>query len=153
MTAVAVAGRRRPGGPVALLLDDMTELRRLESVRRDFVANVSHELKTPVGALTLLAEAIQDASDDPEAVARFAARMQHEGNRLGRLVRELIDLSRVQGAEPMPGASRPGREIVDEAADRARLAAEQADIDLVARTEPGLLVRGNEGQLTMAMAT
>jgi two-component system sensor histidine kinase SenX3 len=64
---------------VALLLTDISEQRRLEAVRRDFVANVSHELKTPVGALTLLAEAVQDAAGDPDAVARFAARMQHEG--------------------------------------------------------------------------
>ena len=59
-------------GSVALLIEDVTEAHRLEAVRRDFVANVSHELKTPVGALTLLAEAVQDAADDPEAVARFA---------------------------------------------------------------------------------
>ena len=81
-------------GAVGLLLSDMSEQRRLEAVRRDFVANVSHELKTPVGALTLLAEAVQDAADDPEGVARFAARMQHEGTRLARLVQELMELSR-----------------------------------------------------------
>jgi two-component system, OmpR family, sensor histidine kinase SenX3 len=62
-------------GPVALVLTDVTEARRVEAVRRDFVANVGHELKTPVGALALLAEAVQDASDDPETVQRFAARM------------------------------------------------------------------------------
>ena len=84
------------------------------------MANVSHELKTPVGALTLLAEAVQDASDDPEAVARFAERMQREGARLGRLVRELIELSRVQGADPMPGATLVEvASVVSEAADRA----------------------------------
>ena len=89
---------------------DVTEARRLELVRRDFVANVSHELKTPVGALTLLAEAVQEAADDPEAVQHFAARMQREGSRLGRLVQELIELSRLQGAEPLPGQDAgPGR--------------------------------------------
>ena len=93
---------------VGLLLTDMSEQRRLEAVRRDFVANVSHELKTPVGALALLAEAVQEAADDPAAVARFAARMQHESTRLARLVQELMELSRVQGADPMPGASGGG---------------------------------------------
>ena len=101
---IAVAGRTVPlTGPdeqvfaVCLLLSDVSEQRRLEAVRRDFVANVSHELKTPVGALTLLAEAIQDAAHDPDAVSRFAARIQHEGSRLARLVAELMELSRVQG--------------------------------------------------------
>src|SRR4051794_35241956 len=89
-------------GPVALVLQDVTEARRVENVRRDFVANVGHELKTPVGALALLAEAMQDAADDPEAVQRFASRMAREADRLARLVREVIDLSRLQGAEPMP---------------------------------------------------
>ncbi len=138
---------------VALLLEDVTDARRLEAVRRDFVANVSHELKTPVGALTLLAEAVQDASDDPEAVARFAARMQREGVRLGRLVRELIELSRLQGAEPLPGpeAVQVGR-VLEEAAERSRLAADQAGIAVVTRSSDDLMVRGNEAQLTMAVA-
>ena len=96
---------------VVLRFSDVTETRRLDRVRRDFVANVSHELKTPVGALTLLAEAVQEAADDPEAVQRFAERMQREGSRLGRLVQELIELSRLQGAEPLPatdaGQRRP----------------------------------------------
>ena len=81
------------GDRVALLVDDMTETARLDAVRRDFVANVSHELKTPVGALSLLDEAIQDCGDDPEAVRRFADRMLRESGRLARLIQELIDLS------------------------------------------------------------
>jgi two-component system, OmpR family, sensor histidine kinase SenX3 len=141
-------------GAVGLMLADMSEHRRLEAVRRDFVANVSHELKTPVGALTLLAEAVQDAADDPEAVARFSARMQHEGTRLARLVQELMELSRVQGADPMPtGAEIDVGRLISEAADRARLPAEQSSIDLVVRrpVDP-LLVRGDEAQLTTAVA-
>jgi two-component system sensor histidine kinase SenX3 len=155
VTAVPLPSTDDPGrvGSVALLLDDITETRRLEAVRRDFVANVSHELKTPVGALTLLAEAVQDASDDPEAVQRFAGRMQYEGSRLGRLVRELIELSRLQGAEPLPGDNElPVDSILDEALDRTRLAAEQAGITVVMRCENGLIVRGNESQLAMAVA-
>jgi two-component system sensor histidine kinase SenX3 len=141
-------------GAVGLLLADMSEYRRLEAVRRDFVANVSHELKTPVGALTLLAEAVQDAADDPEAVARFAGRMQHEGTRLARLVQELTELSRVQGADPMPGAAEVDVELLlTEAADRARLAAEQHSITLDLRcADDTLAVRGNEAQLTTAVA-
>ena len=138
---------------VALLLSDVSEQRRLEAVRRDFVANVSHELKTPVGALTLLAEAVQDAADDAPTVARFANRMQHEGARLTRLVGELMELSRVQGVDPMPSATPVDvRVIVEEAADRAGLAAEQAGIELVVTAADGLLVRGNEAQLVTAVA-
>ena len=137
---------------VALLLDDVTEGRRLEAVRRDFVANVSHELKTPVGALTLLAEAVLDAADDPDAVQRFAGRMQHESARLGRLVRELIELSRLQGAEPLPGNDEVVvGALLDEAQDRTRLSAETAGISVVARYAEDLVVRGNESQLTMAI--
>ncbi|MGX7677596.1 sensor histidine kinase [Jatrophihabitans sp. DSM 45814] len=138
---------------VLLRFTDITESRRLERVRRDFVANVSHELKTPVGALTLLAEAVQDAADDPEAVQRFSHRMQREGARLGRLVQELIELSRLQGAEPLPGAHLVDVEhIVSEAVDRSRLLAEQSGITVVDRTEPYLQVRGNETQLTNALS-
>jgi two-component system, OmpR family, sensor histidine kinase SenX3 len=137
---------------VALMLDDVTEARRLEAVRRDFVANVSHELKTPIGALTLLAEAVQEASDDPETVSRFAERMQREGVRLGRLVRELIELSRLQGAEPLPGTDEvPVARVIEEAVDRTRLAAEQTSVHIVWRCEDGLTVRGNERQLAMAV--
>jgi two-component system, OmpR family, sensor histidine kinase SenX3 len=140
-------------GSVALLLADVSEQRRLEAVRRDFVANVSHELKTPVGALTLLAEAVQDAAGDPETVARFATRMQHEGARLGRLVRELIELSRIQGAEPMPGAvAIPVRAILAEASDRTHLTAESAGISVTVRVSDDLVVRGNVDQLVTAVS-
>ncbi len=138
---------------VCLMLIDVSESRRLEAVRRDFVANVSHELKTPVGALTLLAEAIHDAADEPAMVARFAGRIQHEGARLARLVGELMELSRVQGADPMPGATvvEVGS-VVDEALERTRLAAEQASISVSASYPPALRVRGNEAQLATAVA-
>jgi two-component system, OmpR family, sensor histidine kinase SenX3 len=152
---IAVAARVVPldGGYVALLLDDVTETRRLEAVRRDFVANVSHELKTPIGALTLLAEAVQDAADDPEAIRRFAGRMQHEGTRLGRLVAELIELSRLQGAEPLPSpAVVDVDDVIVEAVDRTRLAADAAGIVVRSGGESGLRVRGSEGQLVTALA-
>jgi two-component system sensor histidine kinase SenX3 len=137
---------------VVLRFVDVTEARRVELVRRDFVANVSHELKTPVGALTLLAEAVQEAADDPAAVQHFAERMQREGSRLGRLVQELIELSRLQGAEPLPGDAlvEVGR-VLSEAVDRSRLLAEQANISVLCRPEGELWVRGNETQLTTAI--
>jgi two-component system sensor histidine kinase SenX3 len=147
------SGRGEQVRAVCLALADETEQRRLEAVRRDFVANVSHELKTPVGALTLLAEAVQDAADDPEAVARFAGRIQREGGRLAKLVGELMELSRVQGADPMPGAAEVEvRAVVDEALRRTGLAAEQAGIAVNAVCGPDLVVRGNEAQLAAALA-
>jgi two-component system sensor histidine kinase SenX3 len=153
VTAVPLPGADDRVMGVCLLLADVSEQRRLEAVRRDFVANVSHELKTPVGALTLLAEAVQDASDDPETVARFAGRMQHEGARLARLVGELMELSRVQGVDPMPGAaSVKVASLVEESVDRSRFAAEQAGITVEVRCEPDLIVRGDDGQLGTAVA-
>lgn len=139
-------------GMVGLMLHDVTEARRVEAVRRDFVANVSHELKTPVGALTLLAEAVQDAADDPEAIRRFAARMQHEGNRLGRLVGELIDLSRLQGGDPMPPLVEIKlAAIVAEATDRTRLAADAKGITLMVNGDEDLTVAAVEAQVFTAI--
>jgi two-component system sensor histidine kinase SenX3 len=139
-------------GPVALVLQDVTEARRVEAVRRDFVANVGHELKTPVGALSLLAEAIEDAADDPVAVQRFAGRMVHEAERLGRLVREVIDLSRLQGAEPLPDPQPVGIDtVVAEAVDRTRTAAAAKGIEIAVGGHCGLVVRGVEPQLATAL--
>lgn len=139
-------------GPVALVLVDVTEARRVEAVRRDFVANLGHELKTPVGALALLAEAVQGAADDPETVQRFGARMQHEADRLARLVRELIDLSRLQGAEPLPELVPVAiATVVGEAVDRTRAAAAAKSIEIAVGAQPGLVVRGVEAQLATAL--
>jgi two-component system sensor histidine kinase SenX3 len=139
-------------GPVALVLQDVTEARRVEAVRRDFVANVGHELKTPVGALALLAEAIEGAADDPEAVQRFAARMAHESERLARLVRELIDLSRLQGGEPLPElAPVEVDRVLAEAVDRTRMAARVKRLEIAVGGQSGLVVQGVESQLTTAV--
>ena len=86
---------------VLLLIDDQTQSRRVEETRRDFVVNVSHELKTPVAGLTLLAEAVEDARDDPEAITRFTGRMKSETQRLSRLVQEIVQLSRLQVADTL----------------------------------------------------
>jgi two-component system sensor histidine kinase SenX3 len=145
-------GLAQDPGPVALVLQDVTEARRVEAVRRDFVANVGHELKTPVGALALLAEATQGAADDPETVQRFAARMTHEADRLSRLVRELIDLSRLQGAEPLPELEPVTvHDVVAEALDRTRLAAAAKGIDLAVGEQDDLVVLGVEAQLATAV--
>ncbi len=142
-------------GWVALVVEDLTEYQRVEAVRRDFVANVSHELKTPVGALQLLAETVAEASDDPVAVRHFAGRITIEATRLGRLVQELIDLSRLQGAEQAePAVPTPLEQAVGEALDRTRLAAQAKHITVVVVTEPGpqLVVCGVERQLATAVA-
>jgi two-component system sensor histidine kinase SenX3 len=137
---------------VALVVDDLTEAKRVESVRRDFVANVGHEIKTPVGALQLLAEAALGARDDPNAVHRFVGRMQHEAQRLSQLVQELLDLSRLQGGDPLPAATEVSVDaVVDEALDRARLVAEVKAISFARGGDSGLCVHGDESQLVTAV--
>jgi two-component system sensor histidine kinase SenX3 len=139
-------------GTVAVLLEDVTEARRLEDVRRDFVANVSHELKTPVGALGLLAEALQEASDDPIAVRRFSGRAHHEAQRLARLVQELIDLSRLQGGEALPGPDRVRvDQVVSEALDRTRTTALAHGITLACEGDSALELVGSDAQIVTAL--
>ncbi|MEU4181154.1 ATP-binding protein [Streptomyces sp. NPDC026589] len=151
---LAVSARVAPLGSrlVLLLVEDLTEARRIEAVRRDFVANVSHELKTPTGALSLLSEAVMDASDDPEAVERFAGRMQIEATRLTNLVQELIDLSRVQNDDPLEDAEPVKVEtLVAEAIDRCRQQAGSKQITMASAGAEGLKVWGNRGQLVGAL--
>src|SRR5262245_39929684 len=113
-----------PPGHVAVEASDVTEAHRVARVRRDFVANVSHELKTPVGALALLAEALLEAAEDPEAMRRFAERIHHESQRLARLVKELLELSRLQGADPLPAPMPVSVDrIINEVVDRTRTGA------------------------------
>jgi two-component system sensor histidine kinase SenX3 len=137
---------------VLVLADDRTESLRLEAVRRDFVANVSHELKTPVGALALLAETVTAASDDPDAVRRFAGRMQREAERLSTLIQDIIDLSRLQGqdalAEPHPVELD---HVVVDAVDAIRLAAQAKDIRIVTGGDSGATVLGDEQLLVTAL--
>ena len=135
-----------------LLAEDRTEARRVDAIRRDFVVNVSHELKTPVGALSLLAETVEHAAEDPEAVRRFAGRMKTEATRLSRLVQEIIELSRLQVADPL-GAVRPVDvdAVVGEAIDRARTAAAAKDIVLEMGGDRGAQVWGNHDLLVTAV--
>ena len=151
---LAVSARVAPLGMshVLVLIEDQTDARRVDAIRRDFVANVSHELKTPVGALRLLAEAVQDASDDPEAVVRFAGRMQHESMRLSHLVQELIDLSRLESRDPLKDAQPVGVDVVvDAAIDRTHELATAKGIEITDHGEKGLKIFGSEAQLTMAL--
>ena len=139
-------------GLILLLAEDQTESRRVEEVRRDFVANISHELKTPVGALALLAETMEEAADDPEAVRRFAGRMRQEASRLTYLVQDLITLSRIQAAEPMPDPITVDLSaIVADAVDRVRMKASARGIDLVAVCEERVVVLGDEDLLVTAL--
>ncbi|MCY7372215.1 MAG: sensor histidine kinase [Spirochaetaceae bacterium] len=137
---------------VLLLVEDYTETRRADAVRRDFVANVSHELKTPVGAMALLSEALLDAADEPEAVRRFAKRMEHETARLSRLVQDVIELSRLQGHDPLASPTLVSLDdVVSEAVDRSRLTAEARSISLVCGGRRGLEVMGDARQLVNAL--
>ena len=140
-------------GLIAVLIFDDSEFHRLDSMRRDFVANISHELKTPIGALSILAEAVLEASDDPAAIKKFASRMQIEATRLSELVQEVINLSRLQDEDPLKNA-----EVLDvatiarEAIDESRLAAEKQKIEIVFSDHESCSVLGDKGQLRMAMS-
>jgi two-component system, OmpR family, sensor histidine kinase SenX3 len=146
---VAPLGSRR----VLALVEDRTRERRVETIRRDFVANVSHELKTPVGAIRLLAEAVTDAADDPEAVKRFSGRMITESERLTRLVQQIIELSRLQGDDPLD-APRPVAvdDVLATAVDTSAIDADAQDISLLTSGETGLEVVGNQDQVTAAVS-
>ncbi len=138
---------------VLLLVEDRTRARHVEDVRRDFVANVSHELKTPVGGISLLAEAIADAADDPEAVARFAGRIGAESRRLATLVQEIVALSQLQSQDSSEqvGLVDLGP-VVREAVGRTATLAERSGITVVVAVEPGVHVYGDAGQLATALA-
>ncbi len=138
---------------VVVLADDRTRAERVEAIRRDFVANVSHELKTPIGALNLLAEAVAEAKDDPEAVVRFSGRMQTESVRLTRLVQQIIDLSRLQNdAASEEAAVVKVDELVAEASEHSATEAERKNIEIATAVEPELMVHGDRAQLHAAVS-
>ncbi len=138
---------------VLVLVEDRTQERRVEAIRRDFVANVSHELKTPVGALTLLAEAVQEAADDPEAVKRFALRMQTEAERLTSLVQQIIELSRLQddAALEKPAPVEVDR-VVERAIDVSAIEAKAKHVEVVFDGQRGLRLLGNADQVVLALS-
>jgi two-component system, OmpR family, sensor histidine kinase SenX3 len=132
---------------------DHSEYARMEATRRDFVANVSHELKTPVGAMSVLAEALLSCADDPETVRRFGEKVLVEANRLGSMVTELIELSRLQGAERMPDMGPVEvDDVVSEAISRHKVPADNADIIVRTDDASGLRMHGEQALLVTALA-
>lgn len=141
------------GGLILVLVQDRTREHQVEAIRRDFVANVSHELKTPIGALNLLAEAVGEARDDPDAVVRFSERMRVENERLTRLVQQIIDLSRLQNdtASDSVTTVKVG-ELISEAVEHSGTDAEAKQIEISSRVEPDLFVLGDRAQLHSAVS-
>ena len=139
-------------GAILVLIDDLAEERRVDAVRRDFVANVSHELKTPVGALSLLAEAVLASSEDPGQVRHFAERMQLEAARLSHLVQDVIDLSRLQGDDPHTHAEIVDvDDLVDRSIDEVRTVATASSVDFIVGTSTRASIYGDRGQLQTAI--
>ncbi|SMG47203.1 two-component system, OmpR family, sensor histidine kinase SenX3 [Rhodococcus rhodochrous J3] len=137
---------------VVLYAFDDSEHVRMEATRRDFVANISHELKTPVGAIALLAEALLESVDDPDTVRHFGERVQREATRLGNMVTELIALSKLQGAEKLPDLEVVDVDaVVEEALDRTRLTAENASIAISTDRPSGLEILGDRTLLVSAL--
>ncbi len=140
-------------GLICVLIFDDSEMRRLDSIRRDFVANISHELKTPIGALSILSEAVLGASDDPKAIVRFATRMQSESKRLSDLVQEIINLSRLQDDDPLKNAKVIDlNEVLLSAIDQSELSAKARDIELIYSEQATARIKGDPSQITMAIS-
>ena len=138
------------GGAVATI-EDVTERSRLDAVRTDFVANISHELKTPVGALSVLAEALAD-EDQPEVVQRLADKMVHEAIRAGRTIDDLLELSRIElGGEAVKDVVVAST-VVDDSVTRAQSLAERKDIEVVVlATNDRVRMLGDRRQLVSAL--
>jgi len=135
-----------------VLVRDITERERVAEMRRDFVANTSHELKTPVGAVTLLAEAIESAADDPEQVRRFATRLSAEAMRLGNLTSRIMSLSRLQSSDELTELRDVAvDEVITSAIETHAIAAESAGVALVRGGDRGLYVRGDVQVLSEAV--
>jgi two-component system sensor histidine kinase SenX3 len=137
---------------ILVLISDESEAERVHEVRRDFVANISHELKTPIGALSLLSEAVLSAKSDPEAVTKFATRMQHEAKRLTDLVQEIINLSRLQDSDPLQVAAELNiNDLVREAVDQCETTSGARNIWVTITEGPDATVLGDREQLIMAI--
>jgi len=136
-----------------VVIRDITERERVEEMRRDFVANTSHELKTPVGAVTLLAEAIESAADDPDQVRHFAGRLGAEASRLGQLTSRIMNLSRLQAADDLTELRDVSvDEVLTAAIESQAIAADAAQISIVRGGMRGAWVRGDVQVLTEAIA-
>ena len=139
-------------GLLLAIFQDNSEAARIDAVRRDFVANISHELKTPIGALSLLSEAITQASDDPAAVKNFAERIQFEAKRLSELVQEIINLSRLQDADPILAAMTVDiDDVVRQAISNSQVHANDRNIELFRGPLSHGTVIGDRNQLIIAI--
>jgi two-component system sensor histidine kinase SenX3 len=137
---------------ILLLAEDRTEAYRLDDVRRDFVANISHELKTPIGAVGLLAEALSFAADDPDQVRKFAKRLTRESARLTTITQEIIELSRLQAADALAAPELVSIDhVVAQAVDENHVAADARGIRLVSGGDAGARVYGDEALLVVAL--
>jgi len=137
---------------ILVLLSDESEAERVHEVRRDFVANISHELKTPIGALSLLSEAVLSAKDEPESVEKFASRMQLEAKRLTDLVQEIINLSRLQDSDPLEIATENHvADLISEAVDLCRTTSEAKRINISTYLGAEAIVLGDGEQLITAI--
>ena len=138
---------------VLIFAVDESAAKRVDAVRRDFVANISHELKTPIGAISVLSEAVEVAKDDPEAVERFALRLQRETARLAELTNQIIDLSRLQTENPMLEHHDVDlSEVIDEAVSRSRERAAQREVSVIVARTTEVRVLGDRWQLADAVA-
>ncbi len=137
---------------ILVLLSDESEAERVHEVRRDFVANISHELKTPIGALSLLSEAILSAKDEPEAIVKFASRMQQEAKRLTGLVQEIINLSRLQDSDPLQMAEPLSLiDLISEAVDQCQTTSTARRIGIVVSAVVPATILGDRDQILMAI--
>ncbi|ROP58858.1 two-component system sensor histidine kinase SenX3 [Curtobacterium sp. ZW137] len=138
---------------VLLTADDLTESRRIDEVRRDFVANISHELKTPIGAIGLLSETLVAAADDPDHVRKFAGQLITESERLGALTKDIIELSRLQSVDTLDSSEEISIDkVVQAAADANEVVARARDIELVRAKKSKLRVMGDPGLLQVAVS-
>ncbi len=138
-------------GYVLVVLTDRTEAKKLEDTRRDFIANISHELKTPIGAISLLAEAIAEASDDPAAVEKFVKNLSKESKRLSRLVNDVIQLSRIQSSDAVTNPELIDLSVVaSEAVERNSFLAEKRDVTIALDAPEGIEVWGDFEMLAVA---
>lgn len=140
-------------GNIVLVVDDRAPLLRVEQTRRDFVANISHELKTPIGAIAILSEAVEGAADDPEAVRHFAGRLNKETARVSEMVSQIINLSRLQSDQPMMTPQQVDVcHVLADAVERNRELADSREVNLVVKAEPDLEIQGDPAQLTDAVS-
>ncbi len=151
--AVEVRAARMSNNLVLIFMADRSEYQRLEEVRRDFIANISHELKTPIGAISLLAEALIEASDDPEMVRKFSLKLGGEAERLAGITREIIELSRLQADDAITEfVAVDMNSVVAQAVDQHRIFAASKGIDIVAGKNGQVRVLADESRLVLAIS-